>query len=240
VRPTFLLSLPPLVSLLALASPGVAHDLWIERETDRGDGAAVLLTGHRHSDHAGAAIHDYDPAIVRRAACFDTSGAELPVSIPAGSPVRLDCPGAVLFVATSSGHWTKTPYGTHNVPKSEAETPLRSWLSRENVKRVDRWSESLGVALVDELEIVPRNDPLALRPGEKLRLLVARGREPQSGVAVEYAGRVLGTTGEDGLLNVKIRHGGFQIVRASLTEPLDSPDADELVTTTTLCFELPE
>jgi nickel transport protein len=181
----------------------------------------------------------YDPGIVRLVVCFDANGRGVPVDVSKNYPVQIHCSGSAVFVSTSTGYWTKTPYGTKNMSKGEVKMAVRSWLSYESIKRIDRWSDALTSPLVGELELVPLVNPLSLEPGDKLRLLAMRDGKPVRGVVVAYDGKPRGETGDDGRINVKIRQGGVQRVEASITEPLDSPDADEVVTTTTLCFELP-
>jgi nickel transport protein len=222
--------------LASWSTPVLAHDLWLER-TSQG---YTLYSGHKHSAHEGRDVMEYDPGIVKLVACFDANGKGVPADVLDEYPVRISCSGAAVFVLTSTGCWTKTPYGTNNSPKGDTQMVVRSWLSYESIKRIDRWSDAFKSSLVDELELVPLVDALSLDAGDKLRLLVTRGGKPVKGVIVAYDDKPRGETGDDGRINLKIRHRGVQLIEASLTEPLGSPDADEVVTTTTLCFELPE
>ena len=57
---------------------------------------------------------------------------------------------------------------------------------------------------------------------------------------MSYDGKPRGTTGRDGRINVRVRHGGFQVIQASLTLPDPSGKADEIVHSANLNFELPE
>jgi len=113
-------------------------------------------------------------------------------------------------------------------------------LSFESVKRIDRWSAELAEPLTDWLEMTPINDPLSLREGKKLRLSVSFEGRPAQGVIVSYDGKPRGTTGRDGRINIRLRHGGFQVIQASLTGPDASGKADEVVYAANLNFELPE
>jgi hypothetical protein len=57
-------------------------------------------------------------------------------------------------------------------------------------------------------------------------------------VPVAYDGATRGATGEDGTVVLKIRHGGLQMIAASLETPLEDGQADILVQAVTLNFEL--
>jgi nickel transport protein len=57
---------------------------------------------------------------------------------------------------------------------------------------------------------------------------------------VSYDGKPRGTTGRDGRINIRLRHGGFQVIQASLTRPDASGKADEVIHSANLNFELPE
>jgi nickel transport protein len=225
-----------LMAFLVLAGQAQAHDLWLERE---GEGL-VLHYGHKHAGHEGVAFMEYQPEWVREALCFDAAGGELAFHSPTGHPYRIPRECAVACVLSSSGHWTKTPYGTENVPRAEARMPIKSWLSFDSVKRIDRWSAELAKPLTRWLEMTPLNDPASVREGKKVRLLVSFDGQPAEGVVVSYDGRPRGTTGRDGRINIRLRHGGFQVIQASLALPDASGKADEIVHSANLNFEVPE
>jgi len=227
-----------LAAILVLSGQAHAHDLWLERE---GPGEGIgLYYGHKYSRHGGAKLLEYRPEWVREALCFDAAGRETALQAPAGYPYRIRGECAVACVLTSSGYWTKTPYGTENVPRAEARMPLKSWLSYESVKRIDHWSAAFAEPLTGWLEMTPLGDPASLRQGRKLRLRVTLDRQPVEGVAVSYDGKPRGLTGRDGKINIRLRHGGFQVIQASLSLPDASGRADEIVHSANLNFELPE
>jgi nickel transport protein len=221
---------------LGLAVAAQAHDLWLEQE----QGHLSLCYGHSRSEHKGAEFIDYPAEWVREALCVDEMGKPLAVEAGKGSPFRMKGECAATYVLTSSGYWTKTPYGTKNVPKSEAQMVIKSWLSYENVKRIDRWGAALAGPLTEDLEIIPLENPLVLEPGNKLRLLVTYQREPAESVVVTYDGKPRGQTGADGRINIRVRHWGFQLIQASVSRPDPSGKADEIIHTANLNLDLAE
>ena len=53
-----------------------------------------------------------------------------------------------------------------------------------------------------------------------------------------YDGKPRGHTGADGTVNVRIKHGGQQLIQASTRTPHAGPEADEVVHTAALTFTL--
>ncbi len=225
-----------IVAAVVLTGEARAHDLWLEK-----DGAGfVLQQGHRHSAHGSSHLVEYRPESVQEALCFNSEGDRVNFQKEANSPYRITGQCAVAYVLTSSGYWTKTPYGTENVAKAQARVPIRSWLSYESVKRIDGWGTGPAKPLTKDLEITPQVNPLTLHPGNELRLLITSGGSPAAGVAVTYDDKPCGKTGTDGTINVRVRHPGFQIVQATLRRPDPTGKADEVIHTANLNFELPE
>lgn len=213
---------------------GLAHEIWLEWQGKD----LVLLYGHGGAGHAGAERIEYAVEEVTEVLCFDVSGVAVEPEVERVYPVRIDAECAVTCVLTSSGYWSKTPFGTKRLPKDEAKSPLRSWLSFEGVKRIDAWNAELARPLTAHLELVPLNDPLSLEEGDKLRLLVCLEGRPVEGVVVAYDGKPRGRTGEDGKINIRIRRGGLQMIQASHTVPVTSEKADEVIHAATLNFEV--
>jgi nickel transport protein len=221
-------------AFLGLPLATSAHDLWLER-----DGSAMLLyQGHRHSSHAGQEIVPYDPAAVKEALCLDAKGAARSLRPGAGPPVRFEAGCDVLLAAMSSGYWTKTAWETKNVPKTGIGGVVKSWLSEETVKRLDRWTPAAARPLSDRLEISPLADPLALAPGDKLAVRVSFAGKPLAGVPVAYDGDVRGATAEDGSIALRLRHPGMQMISASFEAPLGDGKVDTVIRAATLHFEL--
>lgn len=224
-----------LLLALVIAPMAAAHDLWIERAGD----AHRLMYGHERSGHAGERMLEYRPEIVRQARCFDGAGKDMPARTSQTYPVVLrgDCAASWFWV--ESGYWSKTPYGTKNLPRHQAGTTLDSWRSAEGIKRLDRWSPALSRPLTAELELVPLRDPLMLRPGDKLRLRTWLGGRPAAGVTVAYFGAPRGVTDADGHVNVTLRQPGFQLIQASIERPIDDQGAAREILASSLQFELP-
>ncbi len=225
------LSLP----LLATA-PAAAHDLWLEKE----DASLILLQGHKYSAHAGAETLPYEPSFVKTALCVDNTGTARPLPPNRAAPYKVSTDCAALLVTVSSGYWTKTPWETKNVAKTGVAGALKSWLSEESVKRLDKWTPAGAQAVGDGLEIVPLTNPLLLKTDDKLTVRVTENRKPKAGLPVAYGGDLRGATGDDGTIAIRIRHGGVQLITTSVEAPLTGGKADLRIQAATLQFDLPK
>lgn len=224
----------------SLCSTGTAraHDLWLEREPA---GAGIALQqGHRSTAHAGDGHVAYAPGFVRQATCHDAQGRSQPLAPAAAYPARFPAGCAALLVFASAGDWTKTAWETKNVPKTGIAGVLRSWRTDETVKRLEHWTPALAAPLSTGLEIVPVDDPFTLQPEDKFRVRVTHGGKPRPGVPVAYDGTTRGATGDDGSIVLRLRHGGLQMISASIETPLEDGKADLLIESATLNFELAE
>jgi nickel transport protein len=222
--------------LLILAAPPIhAHDLWIERDKN----LHTLVYGHERSAHAGEKTLRYVPEHVRQGACYDARGPALRVELTQTYPVSFKGDCAASWFLVSSGYWTKTPYGTRNLPKNEAGPAIDSWLSTEGVKRIDSWSPGLSGALTQALEFSALENPLSLKTGDKLRLRAWYQGRPVAGVTVAYFGKPRGVTDSDGRVNIRLNQPGFQLIQGSLELPLNDGKADKAIHSTTLHFDLP-
>lgn len=224
-----------LAGLVGVPAVVSAHDLWVEAEEG---GYRILYGHHPQVSHEGARQLPYAPDAVKSVVCLEPGGARRPAKAGGSSPVKVEGECAVLYVLTSSGYWTKTPAGTKNVRKTEAASPLAAWQSFESVKHLSAWGPAASEPIGAPLEIVPERDPLGLREGDKLGLRIFANGKPVAGAVLSYDGKVRGETGPDGSVNVRVRHGGLQLIQAAVRTPHPGPEADEVVHTTALTFAL--
>lgn len=225
------------ILLLAALLPAVAsgHDLWI----DRNGPLHSLSYGHERSAHEGAKHIEYKPETVVQARCIDASGQDVRAEPGKQYPVTLKGDCAASWFLLSSGYWSKTPYGTKNLPKTEAGAVMSSWRSVEAIKRLDRWGTALTRPMTQALELVPNDNPLNLKSGDKLRLRAFFQGKPTANVTVAYFGKPRGVSGADGAVNIRLSEPGFQLIQASLETPLDDGKADKTIHSSALQFELP-
>ncbi len=227
-----------LASAIFLKNPVLAHDYWFEREGQE----YVLYRGHHFGDHEGESLVPYDPAIIQHVTCVAPDGALRSVRPPTQYPTRIPGPCARLTVEVDSGYWSVNGIETFNQSKEEVPDALSSWRAIESTTLLNSWNKFEHLPpLPQGLEIFLEKNPFLTEEGEKLRLVVLQAGEPRQGVTVAYDGNPRGVTGSDGRINIRVRHGGLQVITGSLREPAsDTRKADTLLRSATLLFELPE
>ncbi|MFH2204788.1 MAG: DUF4198 domain-containing protein [Elusimicrobiota bacterium] len=222
-------------SLSALVPGGLwGHSLWIEKHGEE----LILRYGHNPNTHPGEEQIPYAPDQIIKAECFKRSGEKIEFIMEASYPLTMNRKCEVAVVLTSSGYWSKTPFGLKRQPKNAVLSPLHSWLSYEGVKRIGAWDERLSRPLTQDLEIVPLRNPLQARKREKIRLLVTFNGIALSGVPVAYDGKTRGQTDKAGRINIRLQHPGRQLIEASFSAPGDKSKADEVIRTAALVFEI--
>lgn len=224
--------------VLLLSAPSVAHDYWYELEGSD----YILYRGHYLIKHEGEAIVPYDPAIIQHAYCAAPNGSVQALHPPYPYPTRIAGPCTAVTVEMDTGYWSETWTTTHNQPKDQIADAVVSWQALESTKMLNAWTDTpLPQPLSNGLEILFEKNPFDVQEGQKLRLLVMLEGNPREGVTVAYDGKPRGVTGRDGRINIRLRHGGLQVLTGSLKEPpLDPKKADKLIRATTLFFELPK
>jgi nickel transport protein len=223
----------PLLLLLS-ATPLAAHDLWLED-----DNAGGLTLYYGHSDRNNAENSSYQADFVKDALCLKADSRIEALALTQTvlwHTTASDC--AVIHITASSGYWTKTPWETKNVVKTGMAGVIKSWLSEESVKRISRWLPGADRPLSAGIEITPTVNPLVLRSGDKLVVLVTENRQPKAGVPVAYGDDVRGTTGEDGRIAIRLRHGGIQLIKTTIEAPLANGKADVTIHSAALQFEI--
>ncbi|MFN3870357.1 MAG: DUF4198 domain-containing protein [Aquificaceae bacterium] len=213
---------------------GYTHDLWLEKVGDR----IVLYYGHIKPKEGEEGLISYKAENVLKAMCFNKEAKRVEVQIERVYPLSFPANCFAYYVLFSTGYWTKTIKGTKNLPKDKAEGPLESWLSYEGVKRLESWTETFKRPLTEDLEIVPLEDPFSVSLNSKISLKVYYRGKPVKGAVVAYQGRVVGSTDEEGNINVRIKEKGLQRISASIKEKSDGLKADYTVISTNLIFEV--
>lgn len=223
---------------ILLQLPAKAHDYWFEREAQD----YVLYRGHHFGDHEGEFLVPYAPTSIQHTTCVSSDGFPRKVPPPTQYPLRISGPCARLTVEMDSGYWSETGTGTINQSKEQVPNALHTWRALESTTLLNSWNQlEHPQSLPQGLEIFLEKDPFLVEEGEKLRLVVLQAGKPCQGVTVAYDGNPRGVTGQDGRINIRVRHGGLQVITGSLKEPdLDTRKADTLLRSTTILFELPD
>ncbi len=220
-------------AFLLAASPLKAHEFWIEP----GAGTYTLVFGHGSSRSA------YDPANVTQARGFDLEGRPVDVRMmkkAKGVSFSATSPAALLVVEIDNKYWSKTIYGWKELPKRKASRVVEALRSWNISKALFGWGPGAMKPIPGiVLDLIPLENPLAMKPGQTLPVKVLHEGQPLSGVDVESTGHEqAGKTDSDGVIRVPVI-GGHQVVTVTQKSPrANDPDADWTSITTTLAFEV--
>ncbi len=212
-----------LITLTALCSALLAHDMWI-------DDSALVHYGHRNIAHSHGDNKIIQGGEMQYVSCLKDA------KIISFDSAKQQCDA--LFVQLKPTYYTKTPYGTKKLPKNEVKMAISSFLSLESIKRIYNYK---GVEPFKKgLELTLINNLSEIEVGDKARLLVLFDAKPKEGVTVANDDKPIGISGKDGRVNVRIKQKGLQNLKASFSIPCDSEKCDKMIYSTTLNIEVRE
>jgi nickel transport protein len=217
-----------------LYSNSYAHELWFTDENN----AQILNYGHFTGGHEGTKSIDYPATYLKQTLCIDQNQQTLSPVISQESPIQIKGECALTYALLSSGFWTKTLEGSMNLPKNQVNHPLKSWQSFESIKRIKIWNENFMKPISKNLELLPLQNPLFLTLNDKVSLKLVNNGQPVKNAIVLYAGQPRGQTDDNGKINIRLKEKGLQLIQATYRQPSDGIQADEIVHTTHLLFEI--
>ncbi|MBI5528764.1 MAG: DUF4198 domain-containing protein [Deltaproteobacteria bacterium] len=225
--------IPALAAAVFFPASAYAHDLWIEKK-----GAEyVLQYGHR-----GGELMPIEAAKLKAVTCVDAKGAKsdfLPGASFQPKAVTFKGTCACLSAFYHGGFFSLTPDGEQNLPKNKVNDAVKSWESREFVKFVDAAAAGAQKPVGEQIEIVPVTNLTKLKEGDKATFKVLVDGAPVAGAAVARDHNPVGETGSAGEIRLKVKAAGLQVIDATVKKRIDSPEADNLVVTATIVFEVP-
>jgi len=215
-------------------SNSYAHELWFTDENN----AQILHYGHFTAAHQGAQSIDYPAHYLKQTICLDQNQQTLSPVISQTTPIQIKANCDLTYALLSSGFWTKTFEGSKNLPKNQTDNPLKSWQSFESIKRIKTWHEAFLKPISKTLELLPLQNPLSLNLNDKVSLKLVNNGQPVKNAIVLYLGQPRGQTDDNGEINIRLKEKGLQLIQATYRQPSDKIQADEIVHTTHLLFEL--
>ena len=221
---------------VAAATPAFSHGAWIGERW----GTLAVIYGHGPADEA------YDPAKVKSVSALGEDGKVLPVTIvPADNHalLKLDGDPAIVALEFDNGYWSEGADGKWvNKPKNEVPGAKQASHSvKYSIGLVHAHGE-LPDFPAQPLQIVPLDNPIGLKPGERFRVRLLLDGEPLEGkeITLDYAGLpelVSEKTDANGEAEVTLRNAGVNILAVSHAIPLEAnAAADKKGLTATLTF----
>ncbi len=210
-----------------------AHELWIRKDMD----SYTLFYGHIKPGSGEEELIKYLPEQVLSFECLSAEGNRLKAKLVKGYPFKLGGTCHMVQAVFSSGYWTKTPEGLKNLPKDQVKNPIESWYSLETARRVDLWKPR-NTPLGHDLELILMENPSSLRVGQKFTVVAYYKGKPLRDAPVYHNLRVVGSTDEEGRINLRVREKGIQLVGVTVKEKDNAEKADYVLKTFYLLFEV--
>jgi uncharacterized GH25 family protein len=222
-------------STLMIFQAGIVsgHDFFIE---PKGEDFMVVF-GH------GKEREDYDLNKIRKIKVLDLQGQDIPVhreKKEKGLILKTSGRPSTIMASIDNGYWSKTIYGWKELPKRKTSRVVEAIRSLFFSKMIMAWNEGLrAVSSEAGLDIVPLKNPFELKTGESLAAKVFLRGQPLPGAEVIGSDHnKLGKTDQEGLIKGPLVRGQ-NVLTVEYKEPLkDDPDADALILTATLTFEV--
>ncbi|OCP07168.1 MULTISPECIES: DUF4198 domain-containing protein [unclassified Ensifer] len=222
--------------LIAAATPASSHGAWIAERW----GTLAVVYGHGPADEA------YDPAKVKSVSALGEDGKAIPVTVEPAKDhavLKLDSEPALVALEFDNGYWSEGADGKWvNQPKNEVPGAKQASHSIKYSIALVHAHGDLPAFPAQPLQIVPLDNPIGLKPGEKFRVRLLLDGKPLEGkeITLDYAGLpdlVSEKTDANGEAEVTLRNAGVNILAVSHAIPLDGNEAaDKKGLTATLTF----
>lgn len=245
------LSIGIFLTLCLAAGAAWAHDLWIACPQAKAGQKLLMEVLYGHSFPADELLAPGEVAEVY------IMGPKGKIKVAPGADQKFAsaqplAAGSYLAVSGNKAKfWTKAPAGYVHKTKDqvpEAIKCIRSVKYAKSIINLGGKSADVSKTLGQDLEIVPLKNPADLKMGEELpvKVLLAGKPLPKTEVTATFAGfskeramAFYNKTNKDGIVNVKLWHPGFWLVRVNQQTPYKDPaKCDVMSKTATLTFEI--
>jgi nickel transport protein len=195
-----------------LIQPVFAHVIWFGTQTEEG---YELLFGHPEEGP-----EPYDPSKFRSATAYDQNKQIIPIEVAIDDSVSVIPQGdvAALTALYDNGFWLRNPEDTasRQISQAEAEAIGYTNVTRflKSTKALLDWSEDLSTPFGLPLEIMPLENPVALKAGDTLPIQILYEGSLIKDALVEYEGAPL-EVNEMGIAYVPFTERGLQPIEAS-------------------------
>ena len=226
-------------SFILAAQSAQAHNVWLEPTPN---GTLELVYGH-HSE-----LQEYDLGKVRVLRAYGSNGKEQAVKKDASGTRMVISPTndtAMINVEYDNGFWTKIDGSTwENKSKRHFEKYLDATHSLKYNKNLLRWSDQFKQPSGMLFEVVPLENPLTRRPGDKISVQVFYQGKPLKDAGIEVQGHDENfKTDAQGKVKVPLstKSNGLQEIAAYYRyETPNHLDANETSLTASLVFRTPQ
>lgn len=224
---------------MLFVSTGMAHDLWIAKDTSM----YIVARGH-----APDRIDDYDPDCVKEVRGFDTQGSPVPLDMKSG-PSRMtfkaDKALSVITVRCDWGYRVITTEGKKLMSREEAEKAglrvIDAFFSTQFLKTIIAESILVTKPLGIGLELIPLKNPFRLAPKEALPVQAFFQGKALAGVDVRSHTGKTQKADSNGIAYITILPDRHELISTRhMVRSNDTSEIDYRLFTTFLAIGVPE
>jgi len=224
-----------ILASLFLANSLHAHQIVAQKEGNH----------YKASFWAHGKFIEYDKHQLKGAKSYDNSGNELNTGIDfsgKSAKVLIDGVPKMITFSFDAGYWTKTMQGYKNVSPLDVEGVIfNSLKSIKFSKTIFDWNPSFTKPTGMKMEVTPLINPLALKAGEMLPVLVTLDGKALVGAGFETSDNDDPTfkTNKYGIAYIPLQRKGLTIIAAKYYTPqVEDSVVDNLILQSALVFDI--
>ena len=224
-----------LLSVLFATSTLLAHQ--ITAKIDKNGVYTAQFWAHGKYD-------SFDIKQLKGATAYDENNQEIKTGIDysKGPELLMVKKPAMIALSFDAGYWVKTDNGYKNIDPSKYKGVVFNTLkSIKYGKRYFKWSESFTNPAGLGMEVVPLINPLKIKKGEKLPVLVLKDGEVLQNAGFEtsdYEDLDI-KTNKYGIAYVPVKRSGLQIIAAKYyADEVNDPNVNKITIQSSISFEV--
>ncbi len=186
----------------------------------------------------------FDVKQLKGATAYDENNQEIKTGIDysKGSELLMAKKPSMIALSFDAGYWTKTDEGYKNIEPSKYKGIVFNTLkSFKYGKRYFTWSDKFINPIGLSMEVVPLINPLKIKKGEKLPVLVLKDGKALANAGFEtsdYEDLDI-KTNKFGIAYIPVKSSGLQIIAAKYyTNEINDPNVNNITIQSSISFEV--
>ena len=187
---------------------------------------------------------NFDIKQLKGATAYDQNNQEIKTGIDysKGTQLFMAKKPAMIALSFDAGYWTRTDKGYENIEPSKYKGMVFNTLkSIKYGKRYFSWSDSFINPVGLSMEVVPLINPLNMKKGEKLPVLVLKDGEALQNAGFEtsdYEDLDI-KTNKFGIAYIPVKSTGLQIIAAKYySSEINDPNVNNITIQSSISFEV--
>lgn len=187
---------------------------------------------------------DFKTKQLKGAASFDENNKEIKTALDylQGPQLLVAKKPAMVSLSFDTGYWVQTEDGYKNIdPSTYKGLVFNTLKSHKYGKRYFTWSDKFTSPIGLSFEVVPLINPLEIKKGEKLPVLVLKDGEALANIGFEtsdYENLDI-RTNKYGIAYVPVKSSGLQIIAAIYTaDEINDPNVNKITIQSSISFEV--